>query len=214
MSECLGSRPAWPYLFARTAWCLGLSSFVFRLFIFSSAVFSLFLCALLGACLLPHHLRFRGKLSRCWVLLLFSSYSFCSCSVVFVLWKILRLSRQAVKLRLLERLDELGWATTCRCDILAQWTESNQLQARFAFLFSSCSLGRRRTSVRFFSPFRPCDCVVFSFVTWRQDRWWCLKHSPGSQGRGTGTPMNNILSSAPSRTVGMPIAEHNFLASG
>ena len=37
MSECLGSRPAWPYLFARTAWCLGLSSssFVF-LFCLSS----------------------------------------------------------------------------------------------------------------------------------------------------------------------------------
>ena len=41
-----------------------------------------------------------------------------------------------MKLRLLERFNELGWATTCRCDILAQWTGSNQLQARFAFLFS------------------------------------------------------------------------------
>ena len=39
LSECLGSRPAWPYLFARTAWCLGLSSssFVF-LFCLSSVL--------------------------------------------------------------------------------------------------------------------------------------------------------------------------------
>ena len=34
-----------------------LGSFVFRLFIVSPAVFSLFLCTPLGACLLPHHLR-------------------------------------------------------------------------------------------------------------------------------------------------------------
>ena len=50
MSERLGSRPAWPYLFARTAWCLGLSSSSF------SSVSPLFLCAPLGACLLPLHL--------------------------------------------------------------------------------------------------------------------------------------------------------------
>ena len=31
-----------------------------------------------------------------------------------------------MKLRLLERFDELGWATTCRCDILAQWTGLNE----------------------------------------------------------------------------------------
>ena len=54
VSECPGLRPAWPYLFARTRVVLG--SFVFRLFIFSPAVFSLFLCAPLGACLLPLHL--------------------------------------------------------------------------------------------------------------------------------------------------------------
>ena len=50
MSECPGLMPAWPYLFARTAWCLGLSSFFFF------SVCSLFLCAPLGACLLPLHL--------------------------------------------------------------------------------------------------------------------------------------------------------------
>ena len=48
LSECPGLRPAWTYFFARTAWSLRLSSFF--------SVSSLFLCAPLGACLLPLHL--------------------------------------------------------------------------------------------------------------------------------------------------------------
>ena len=38
MSECPGSRPDWPYLCVRTAWCLSLSSFVFLLCLFSALV--------------------------------------------------------------------------------------------------------------------------------------------------------------------------------
>ena len=51
VSEYPGSRPGWPYLCVRTAWCLHLSSFIF-----SPAVSSLLLCAPLVACLLPLHL--------------------------------------------------------------------------------------------------------------------------------------------------------------
>ena len=76
MSECLGSRPAWPYLFARTAWCLGLSS--------SSFVFRLSLLSLLCSCAhrwVPVSFPFT---CACWgiarwvllLLLLFFSYSF------------------------------------------------------------------------------------------------------------------------------------------
>ena len=121
VSECLGSRPAWPYLHApRGAWVFRLSSFVS-----SSSLRLSFLCSCAHRWVpvsFPITCTCRGKLSRCWVLLLFYSYSLCSCSVVVVLWKRLRLSRQAVKLRLLERFNKLGWATTCRCDNLAQWT--------------------------------------------------------------------------------------------
>ena len=83
MSKCPGVRPAWPYLFARTAWCLGLSSF--RL---SSSLQLSLLCSCAHRWVpvsFPITCACRGKLSRCLVLLLFSSYSFCSCSVVFVL---------------------------------------------------------------------------------------------------------------------------------
>ena len=76
VSECLGSRPAWPYLLARTAWCLGLSSLSF--------VFRLSLLSLFYSCAyrwVPVSFPFT---CACWgiarwvllLLLLFSSYSF------------------------------------------------------------------------------------------------------------------------------------------
>ena len=77
VSECPGLRPAWPYLFARTARCLGLSSFVS-----SSSLQLSFLCSCGHRWVpvsFPITCACRDKLSR-WVLLLFSSYS--SCSVV------------------------------------------------------------------------------------------------------------------------------------
>ena len=96
MSECPGLRPAWPYLFVRTVWCLGLSSFVS-----SSSLQLSFLCSCAHRWVpvsFPITCACRGKLSR-WVLLLFSSYSFCSvvlCACVKL--ERLRLSRQVVKL--------------------------------------------------------------------------------------------------------------------
>ena len=117
LSECLGSRPAWPYLFARTAWCLGL--FVFRL---SSL-------HLLSGCLFSVLVRTAGCLSpspslalveaSCHVVGFFFSSLGIDCALALLslcFWKRLRLSRQAVKLRLLERFNELDWATTCRLD--------------------------------------------------------------------------------------------------
>ena len=90
----------------------------FRLFIFSPAVF---LCSCAHRWVpvsFPITCACRGKLSR-WVLLLFSSYSLCPVVLrACVKLERLCLSRQAVKLRLLEQFNELGWATTCRCDIL------------------------------------------------------------------------------------------------
>ena len=94
----------------------GACVFVFHLFIFSPAVFSLFLCAPLGACLLPLHL---CLLRHCTLgsssSLAIHSFllSSCLCQVG------LRLSRQVVKLehvRLSDCFNEPGWATTCRCD--------------------------------------------------------------------------------------------------
>ena len=97
---------------------------LFRLFISSPAVFSLFLCAPLGACLLPLHL--------CLLIMrhctLGSSSSLLSLFILFcclragVKLERLRLSRQAVKLEYVRLSDcfsnEPGWATTAGVTLL------------------------------------------------------------------------------------------------
>ena len=112
--ECPGLRSAWPYLFARTAWCLGLSFF---------RLSSLLLCAPLGASgLLPLPAFVLVEALHVW-------FFFFSSLVIHILFCCLRacvklerlhLSRQVVKLEHVRLSDcfsnEPGWATTCRCD--------------------------------------------------------------------------------------------------
>ena len=109
MSQCPGSRPGWPYLCVRTAWCLRRSSFfcLFSALVRTAGCLSLSPSFVLAKAL---HVGF----------FFFSSYSY-SAFFVFVRVKLerLRLSRQAVKfghMALFECFDKPGWATTSRCD--------------------------------------------------------------------------------------------------
>ena len=117
MSDCPGFRPGWPYLFARTAWCLGVLSFLFLLCLFSVVVHT-------AGCLSPSPSLVLAEA-------LHVGFFFFSSLVIHILFcclracvklERLRLSRQAVKLenvRLSDCFNEPGWATTSRCDTIA-----------------------------------------------------------------------------------------------
>ena len=60
--------------------------------------------------------------------------SLCSCSVVFVLLEKTALVEASCETET-ERFNELGWATTCRRDNLAQWTAGFDSRRGWAVFF-------------------------------------------------------------------------------